>query len=197
MPSFNRIFTGRAEELATLHTTLQTGNAALTPTLAALHGMGGVGKTQTAREYVHRHGAEYAVVVWTRADTPADFKARLSNLAPQLDASIPVQTNQDAMFQAARHWLNAHGDWLLVIDNAENLPDLDALLPNHQSGRILLTTRERVPPNMADSIEIHHLDDVTGATLLLRRTGTLKPNAELNTLDAQTQTDAQAVSVRS
>ena len=177
-----------------LHTTLQTGNAALTPTLAALHGIGGVGKTQTAREYVHRHGAEYAVVVWTRADTPADFKARLSNLAPQLDASIPVQPDQDAMFQVARQWLNTHGDWLLVTDNAENLPDLNDLLPSHQNGRILLTTRERVPPNMADSIEINHLDDVTGATLLLRCAGTLKRDAELDTVDAQTQADARAVS---
>ena len=156
--------------------------------------MGGVGKTQTAREYVHLYGAEYALVAWARGETPADFKAQLAALAPDLDPAIPIQAELEAMFQAARQWFATHGNWLLVVDNAENLPDLHALLPMNTSGRVLLTTRERVPPNIATGVEIQYMDEATGATLLLRRAGILAADAQLDTLDAQIQAETKAVS---
>ena len=56
MPPENLLFTGRKAEQEALHTALlsDTGRAALTQ--AAVHGLGGVGKTSLARAYVARFG---------------------------------------------------------------------------------------------------------------------------------------------
>ena len=194
MPTPTALFTGREQEIAALHDALQAGNDAPLSLPVALHGMGGVGKTQTAAQYVQLHQSEYALVAWVRGDTIGDFKSQLSALAPQLLSNLAAQADQEATFLAVRQWFATHSDWLLVVDNAEDLPDLNLLLPRHPNGRALLTTRERAAPDLATSLEILHMDDVTGATLLLRAAGILKTVTNPDTINPQILADAQAVS---
>src|SRR5262249_32209916 len=63
IPPPNPNFTGRESLLSQLHEQLLEGStAAVLP--HTLHGMGGVGKSQIAIEYVYRHAAEFDVVWW-------------------------------------------------------------------------------------------------------------------------------------
>jgi hypothetical protein len=55
LPPRNLVFTGRQELLERLHASLRPGGAAAVVQAHALHGLGGVGKTQLALEYAHRH----------------------------------------------------------------------------------------------------------------------------------------------
>ena len=60
VPTRNAVFTGRVEVLEQLHDRLAgTSMAVVAP--MALHGLGGVGKTQVALEYAHRYMADYDV----------------------------------------------------------------------------------------------------------------------------------------
>ena len=63
LPPHNRFFTGREEILKQLRVALEEQRS------AALVGMPGVGKTQTAIEYAHRYLTDYAAVLWVRSDT--------------------------------------------------------------------------------------------------------------------------------
>ena len=194
VPMPSAVFTGREDEMRRLHAALQTGDAVLAPAFHALHGMGGVGKTHTAAQYAHRHRHVYEGVFWVIGELPQQLQSELASLAPELMPPVEVQNEQEATFRAVLDWFAAHGGWLLIVDNAEDLPALKPLLPRHSTGRVLLTTREEVPTGFGTCIAIEHLDDVMGATLLLRRAGILLPGAELDTANATARLDAKAVS---
>jgi hypothetical protein len=63
LPDRNPFFTGREEVLAQMQEALAAQGR------AALSGLGGVGKTQTAMEYAHRHFDNYLYTIWTIADS--------------------------------------------------------------------------------------------------------------------------------
>jgi tetratricopeptide (TPR) repeat protein len=195
IPQRNPFFTGREDELARLHTALHTGNAALTPVPQALQGLGGIGKTQTAIEYVYRCRNEYEGVFWTVGETPAQLAPLLAALASELNLPEARLADQNVVLAAVQAWFASHSGWLLVVDNAENLPSLKPLLPSLAGGRLLLTTRERAMGGVAQRVEVERLDEATGALLLLRRAGKLAPDAPLEAVPAGWQSGAKAVSV--
>jgi hypothetical protein len=64
IPARSVEFTGRDDLLPGLRTTLGTALGTGGPAVVqAVHGMGGVGKTTTAKEYAHRYGDEYDAAV--------------------------------------------------------------------------------------------------------------------------------------
>jgi hypothetical protein len=65
----NPFFTGREGVLKKLHEALTSGSAAALSQPQAISGLGGIGKTQTAVEYVYRYRAEYSAVLWVRAES--------------------------------------------------------------------------------------------------------------------------------
>src|SRR5205814_7760108 len=65
VPPRNPNFTGRRELLRALAERVASGTTAVLP--SALHGMGGIGKTQMAVEYIYSHLRDYDVVWWIQA----------------------------------------------------------------------------------------------------------------------------------
>ncbi len=138
----NPHFTGRETLLDDLHRTLTTGDhhAALTQTLK---GLGGVGKTQLALEYVYRYSAEYEVVAWIAAEEPTTLTRDFAGLAGEL--GLPEKDDPDlgAAVKAVRKWLEHHGGWILVFDNATEPEALREVLPRGATGHVLITSRRQ------------------------------------------------------
>ena len=82
VPTRNASFTGRNEVLEQLHDQLIGGSTAVVLPVA-LHGLGGVGKTQVAQEYAHRFMADYDLVWWVPAEQRDLINPSLAELAPQ------------------------------------------------------------------------------------------------------------------
>ncbi len=109
--SRNPNFVGRVRELSALRERLS--GVGSTPVLPqALHGLGGVGKTQLAVEFVHRFRDTYEVVWWVGAERQGDLTAGLADLAVQLGIAAGEVTEAAAgavALLAARrkvkHWL--------------------------------------------------------------------------------------------
>lgn len=73
IPSRNPIFEGRVEVLSKLHSNLEPSFGPnpneRTQCSVVLHGVGGMGKTQTALEYVYRYKSCYAYVFWIHGES--------------------------------------------------------------------------------------------------------------------------------
>ena len=81
VPARNPNFTGRGPDLDKLARALAAGAAV---TVHAVHGMGGVGKTQLATEYAHAHATDYDLVWWVAAEEPASIPDQFAALAVRL-----------------------------------------------------------------------------------------------------------------
>lgn len=90
LPERNPFFTDRERVLAELQEVLAGQGR------AALSGLGGVGKTQTAVEYGHRRLAEYLYCFWTSADSQKELVSGYVAIASLL--KLPEADAQDEMF---------------------------------------------------------------------------------------------------
>ncbi len=140
------IFTGRKAELEALRDTLHKkgGTAALTNSKsAALHGLGGVGKTTLARKYAWDEQENYCGVWWIGAQKHEGLVGDLVKLGKELFPGI--QHMRDPR-QAARAVLGFIEEgqfgkpWLLIYDNVENPRDLDGWTPR-TGAHVIVTSR--------------------------------------------------------
>ena len=110
----NPFFTGREEVLDELKKTLDRSG------IAALTGLGGMGKTQTAAQYAHHHRQDYSWVLWVRAESQETLFADLAQLAGRLALPERGAKEQSVIVEAMKRWLEEQERWLLVLDNVED-----------------------------------------------------------------------------
>ena len=134
----------------------------------ALYGLGGIGKTQTAAEYAFRYGGEYTNVFWMLAATHETLDTDFVKLAHLLALSEKDEQDQAKIVNAVKRWLSDNESWLLIMDNADDLPLAREFLPTSHKGYVLFTTRDQAAGMIAASIEVEKLSSQDGALLLLR-----------------------------
>jgi len=178
----NPNFTGREEHLASLKMALSSGKpAALTQ---AIHGLGGVGKTQLALEYAYRNVAEYDVVWWVRSEEPATLAADYASLADALDLPEKEAADQLLIIKAVKQWLEQNPKWLLVFDNAKDWADVKKYIPHGQMGHVLITSRNANWRGIARPLDVKVLEREESIDLLLKRTGHTEREAADTLADA-------------
>jgi tetratricopeptide (TPR) repeat protein len=185
----NLLFTGRESLLEQLSQLLKENYS------VALTGLAGIGKTQIALEYAHRCyvGKVYQAVFWVSAADEASLKIGYATLAEKLD--LPEQDEQelDKIVQAVKDWLEWHTNWLLIMDNADNLQLARSFFPKSHNGHILLTTRTQMVGNVARKIDIGRMEPSEGLLFLLLRSDVLKAKT---VLEAKTKLDTFAADLR-
>ncbi|GLY81605.1 FxSxx-COOH system tetratricopeptide repeat protein [Actinoallomurus iriomotensis] len=156
VPQRNKNFTGREELLAALREGIASQVTAVVPQPHALHGLGGVGKTLTAVEYIYRYRHTYDVVWWIPSDQPFMVKTALADLAPHLGLPPAAVSGIE---DAAREVLDAlrrgepYDKWLLVFDNADQPEDLLDSIPR-DSGHVLITSRNHRWESLFDAVPV-------------------------------------------
>jgi tetratricopeptide (TPR) repeat protein/nucleoside phosphorylase len=177
----NPHFTGRDDLLDRLHQQLTaagqddpttTRRAALTQS-QAIKGLGGIGKTQIAIEYAYRSRDQgrYIHTLWINAASEETLTTSFVALA-ELLPSFPAknETDRQKLVEAIKRWLEQWEQrWLLILDNADELPIIQEYLPRRGNGSILLTTRANAVGSLAASIEVEKMGLMEGTQFLLRR----------------------------
>ena len=164
IPARNPGFTGRDDLLAEVRERLLAGDRAV---VQALHGMGGVGKTQLAAEYAHRFAEAYDLAWWIDAEQGPLIGDQIAALGLSLGC-VQAGAGTEAMRVAVLAELRQRGRWLLVFDNAEDPADVAPWLPG-SGGHVLITSRERGWAEVAALVEVDVLARAESAAILLAR----------------------------
>jgi hypothetical protein len=173
MPPENLLFTGREAELDALHTALSSGTGRAALTQAAVHGLGGVGKTSLARAYVARFADEYSGVWWITATDRLAIQTGLLDLARALDPALPADAPLEvAAAKALATLRDRRGGtpFLLVYDNVPSPEPLDGLVPPHGAA-VLVTSRAPDWSGVAQEVFVDTLPPDAAVHFLLRRAG--------------------------
>ncbi|NAS27392.1 tetratricopeptide repeat protein [Herbidospora sp. NEAU-GS84] len=176
------VFVGRERVLAQARKALKApSSAGAVITQAAVHGLGGIGKSELALQYAAAHRDDYRLVWWIEADTPAQMEHSLAGLARALCAGThSVAAAQASVEEAAgwaMAWLAGHTGWLLIFDNLERLEDVRPFLGRLSGGpatrgahrgHVLITTRRALgwPALGCAAIDLDVLSPQAAVTVL-------------------------------
>ncbi|MFD5566967.1 FxSxx-COOH system tetratricopeptide repeat protein [Streptomyces cadmiisoli] len=154
IPPRNPNFTGRESLLEELHQRLlrERATAVLPHTL---HGMGGVGKSLLAVEYLYRRMGDYDLVWWISAERTAQISLSLVELAPRL--GVPTGSDASSTVTAVLEALRVgvpYANWILVFDNAESPEAVGQFFPAGGPGNILVTSRNPQWASLARPLEV-------------------------------------------
>ena len=166
VPLRNPTFTGREALLSTLLRALdRRSKASVLP--HALHGLGGVGKTQLAVEFAYRYAERYDIVWWIPAEHRTLVLQSLRDLGRRLGTPEAA-----SLQQSATHVLDRLRElprrWLLIYDNANDPEDLLKLIPS-VGGHVILTSRNQTWSGLWDPVEVDVFDRSESIELIRKR----------------------------
>ncbi len=139
-------------------------------TVLVLQGMGGMGKSQMAREYACKHKDRYTAIFWVNARSKNTLKDGITSIAGRLGLTDILnkdgyvnkdEENMDRAVSAVLKWFNEDGNtrWLLILDNVDSQVQFDCdndgeekssntegfdalpLIPSSSQGTLLVTSR--------------------------------------------------------
>jgi hypothetical protein len=182
VPLRNPDFVGREELLEQLRIRLlEPGDTATAVLPEALHGMGGVGKSQTVVEYIYRHSSEYDIVWWIPSEHPTTVRSSFVDLAKRLGIKASsADTAVPAVLETLRSGVQ-NRRWILVFDNAEHPNVVRDFLPTGL-GHVVVTSRNAEWAGVARTVEVDLFTREESKELLRRRGGGYISDEDANTL---------------
>ncbi|MCJ1353055.1 MAG: hypothetical protein MMC33_003039 [Icmadophila ericetorum] len=126
-----------------------------------IHGLGGVGKTQTLLAYAHRNPSGFDAIFWIRSDTEVNLKASFTEVAMALNLPGAKREGHDEENLLYFHrWLRKQAasergkTWLLIFDNCDHIADVSPKYIPTTKGSILITSRYQ-SAKLPDTFTIH------------------------------------------
>lgn len=184
----NPFFVGREAVLQQIHKEMTTIGQSFT-----LSGLGGIGKTQTAIEYIYRYFQNYSAVFWVDATTLEHITADFLAIAQVLELPEKQKRDQRTIVKAVIHWLNLQSGWLLVLDNVDNIELVKHFLPTRQRGSLLFTTRLYTLGMLGPLLYLEPMTLEEGVSFLLCRTKRLDPDTPLSQMVSNDYSAARAL----
>jgi len=130
-----------------------------------LHGLPGVGKTETAVHYAHRFADSYHDVLWVSAESAESLQRDFAAIADGLGLVLETPSTAQARVLAQ---LATRRNWLLVVDNADEPERMRRVLDRATGGKVLLTARPQPPASWGRPVPVDPFDRRSAASLLLQ-----------------------------
>ena len=158
------------------------------PRSIALWGIGGSGKSQLALRFIEKHGDNYTTIIWIDAQTPEAATRSYSEAFERFNLDYPqhvidesrndgslydrrgISTANSWVIDTVKEWLeNTPCNWLVVIDNADNLTWIHDIMPKGRMGSLIVTSRDRMVYRAVNhAIHVDKMSTEEALDLLLR-----------------------------
>ncbi|OJJ19288.1 hypothetical protein BKI52_20970 [marine bacterium AO1-C] len=166
VPSINpKDVIGRTHKLEELVKSLDSSKKAV-----VVAGIGGIGKSTLAKLYLAKYRDSLDHIIWLTFNTESFEEMILKSTVPEkLDISRKQISNEILLKLVFNKLSSLNGNNLLVIDNADNVPEIkkySSLLSLGNSWKVLLTSRS-VLPNM-ELIRVDKLSSRSARDLFLK-----------------------------
>jgi hypothetical protein len=159
----NNDFFGRHDVLKKIEESLLPGSHLQTKDGAELKtfglcGLGGVGKTEIAVEFMFSHRGDFDAIFWVQSDEPTKVAEGFCSIAVGLGLEQPgTIQNQAVSRDLVKRWLTKplkhyrrpsmpatgeYASWLLILDNVDDPVILKDYWPSGGRGSILITSRD-------------------------------------------------------
>ena len=147
--------------------------------LFVLRGLGGIGKTQLAVEFMRSCSTKFSAVLWINAGSEECLQKDLAKAASRIRSKSGWNNNlvDEAGYKVAAQvmldWLSIpdNNRWLLVYDNLDRAwysscsnsvgQDIQQYLPAADHGSIIITTRLLSLEQLGESYELNGVDSAT------------------------------------
>jgi len=166
--SRNVNFTGRESILREIREGFVSGDPLRR--VQAIHGLGGVGKTQVAMEYAYRHRDEYPIVWWVRAEEPATMLEDFVALAKPLFGGA-INAEPETLAEAVKRALENRLNWLLILDNVPGAYAVGRVLPQGSGGHVIITSRNPNWRGVGEPLQLRPWERREAIEFLRKRTG--------------------------
>ena len=134
-----------------------------------LTGLGGVGKSQLALEYITdtlSGNDRYRFIAWFAAENPSQLVGAYLDLAEQFMGPAGADLkgkSEGVVVSAVKTWLERQEHWLLVYDNATSWDAFVKYLPDTAQSRtqhIIVTSRHQDWPSKCSKVEVGEIGAV-------------------------------------
>ena len=168
----SEIFAGRDKLLEDIHTSFEDRNVVF------LHGMGGIGKSELARQYWKKNKDYYNTVVFARYDKKLssliadDTVFRIDGVNRRTGKNNTQQTDEEYAWDKLKIINKTSDDHtLIIIDNFDVSTKADDFFEKAISDincRVLVTTRHKPDSKLYHSIPVGEIDDKTLRKLFIQ-----------------------------
>lgn len=138
--------------------------------VAVITGLGGIGKTQLAANYITNYINEYKLIGWINASDAVSIQNSYIELVEKLDLGfLDTNINQNTILRYVKNWLENNDKWLIVYDNIKNPKELNELLPNPINGHVIITSQNAKWSKFNPTIEVTKLTNGESINFLMKR----------------------------
>lgn len=154
-------FTGREPVLENIVEALQNhGTAAFADT----HG---VGKSSVVIEFAYREQETYKHILFIRA-TNNEFNIYVSEIVKDLGFDLPEDAKPEERLAVLQDWLAKNQDWLLLVDNVDDVDFIHKCGFNKPNGKVIYTSNDNQVYGIGAKIKLPKMLDENAILLLYK-----------------------------
>ena len=152
----------------------------------------GVGKSSVVNEFAYRNQENYEHILFIRA-TNNEFNIYVSDIVKDLGFDLPEEAKPEERLAVLQDWLAKNQNWLLLVDNVDDVDFIHKCGFNKPSGKVIYTSNNDKVFKVGTKVELPKMTE-ENAILLLYKHWQDKPDTEFKDIPEKVRETLKGIS---